>query len=124
MPAEEIIQATLTGDAALTAIVPAERIRLRGDNRGIPMPFVVHGPIVDRYEPTFDGVGRRWIGVYQVSVLAKTAAIARAAADRIAELLGGLRAEGVNLEVTGRTWSSGRDPEFYHHVAIELSGVS
>jgi hypothetical protein len=124
MPAEEIIQATLTGDADLTAIVPAERIRLRGDNRGLPMPFIVHGPIVDRYEPVFDGVGRRWIGVYQVSVFAKTAAIARAVADRIVELLGGLRMEGVNLEVTGRTWSSGRDPEFYHHVAIELSGVS
>jgi hypothetical protein len=124
MSVEEVVQSTLAGDVDLTVMVPPERIRLRGDNRGIPIPFIVHGPIVDRYEPAFDGVGRRWIGAYQVSVFAKTIAVARLAADRIVGLLGGLRADGVNLQVTGRVWASGRDPEFYHHVAIELSGVS
>lgn len=91
MTIEEKVQAILGAAAAVTAIVPAARIKVPGSWQNLATPYVIHFPVSARPGRTHNGLNalRQW-DFYQVSCFGSTYSSARALAAVVVAALDGV----------------------------------
>lgn len=91
MTCDEKVQVILLADAALTAVVPAARIKTPGDWQAMPRPYIIHQPQAGQVIHTHDGglqPLRIW-DFYEVAVYALTHGEARTIGDLVVNALDG-----------------------------------
>jgi hypothetical protein len=123
MTVVEAVQQGLTSLAALTAIVPASRIRPDGAWRGLSAPWIVHRPVAaTQEEKTHDrSFTMDVFATYQISVFAQTMSEAQQISDIIRKGLNGAMPSGWVAFFAGGPWhvSYEVDPGV-HHVAVDF----
>jgi hypothetical protein len=119
---EEKIYSVLSGAAAVTALVPAARIKVPGGHQNLTRPYIIHFPV--GVDPIYTHGGlrdlRKW-DFYQVSCYADSHSSARAVAVAVRNALGNYRADRVVS-----FWQNDRtlpydDETRVHHIAVEFS---
>jgi hypothetical protein len=89
MTVDEKVQAVLIANPALTARVPASRIKTPGDYQGLAQPYIIHFPQVGRVHQCSDEgtmALREW-DFYSIEVWAATHGEARSIGDLVAAAL-------------------------------------
>ena len=97
----EIVQGVLVGSAAVTALVPALRIRPPGNWQNITLPYIVHRP--SSVEPTRTHDGLKTLAIYnyyQVMIFSTSASEGAAIRDAVITAMDGNHA-GTEIHFTG-----------------------
>jgi hypothetical protein len=119
---EEKIHSVLSGDAAVTALVPVARIKVPGGHQNLTRPYIIHFPV--GVEPLYTHSGledlRKW-DFYQVSCYGDSHSSARAVAVAVRNLLADYRADRLVC-----FWQNDRtlpydDETRVHHIALEFT---
>jgi hypothetical protein len=118
MTIEEKVYALLSTTGAVTAIVPASRIKPPGNWQNLARPYIVHFPVALTTNYTHGGRAALNGWPYQVSCFADSYSAARALAAAVASALQGNH-DGCQFFVRGQT------PLFdaevlVHHIAIDF----
>lgn len=90
-------RALLTGDAAITALVPAGQINWVSHPQGAPYPAIVLTVVDNAMDLTQQGPDGLWQGRVQVDCYAMEYGSARALADAVISLLNGYSGGGFQL---------------------------
>lgn len=130
MTIAEKIQELLIGAAAVTALVPAARIRVPGPWQNLARPYVIHFPVSPAPGYTHGGLMgfRQWD--YQVSVFADSYSTGEAAAIAIRDALVGVHAlaspvtDGVTIFWKPGLWYVGSEQQADQSPVIEHFIVS
>ena len=119
MTIAEQIESVLAGNAALTALVPAERIKVPGQWQNLARPYIVHFPVTPDPIQTHEGrVGTLVWEHYQVSVFSLDWGSGQAAMNAAIRALEGLHLFGSPVDDSIMAWwipgtfYLGRDDEF------------
>lgn len=126
MTATEKIYEILAAAAAVTALVPASRIKVPGNWQNLTRPYIVHFPV--SVDPTYThaglAAGRGWL--HQVSIFADSYSSGEAIAVQVRNTLSGVHGdspltEGMTIFWEPGSWYVGREitadssgPEIYH----------
>lgn len=113
MTIEEKIYALLSGNGAVTALVPSSRIKPPGFWQNMARPYIVHRPVAA--EPIrchSEGlINHRFWDPYQVSVISDDYASGRPVINAVRDALDGVHAGGVQIQLKPSPWYVGRDSE-------------
>lgn len=90
MTVSEKVQAVLEAAATVTALVPASRIRVPGNDQNIRRPYILHFPTGMEPQYTYAGLSTfRYWDYYQVSIFADSLEDAEAAFSVVRDALAG-----------------------------------
>lgn len=98
----EKVYAVLSADAALTALVPASRIKPPGDWQGQTLPYIVHFPVFVQTDQTHNsGLINLKNWLYQVSCFGASYKAAKQVSSAVVAALGSYRAGGITSHYSG-----------------------
>lgn len=98
MTAEEKMFSVLSGAATVTALVPADRIKPRGDWQNVPRPYIEHFPVAAAPIRTHSGLAKLQIWpFYQISIFAGSMGLAATIRDTVIAALDGYHDDDMNL---------------------------
>lgn len=122
MTVEEKVQALLIGSAAITALVPASRIKTPGDWQNLGCPYIVHFPVAATAIDTHQGRAALTIWeFYQVSIFALSYGVGKEIAFAVRDNLPQVTADGVQIFWRGGGWYTGKDDVTgVHHFALDF----
>lgn len=125
MTVEEKIQALLIGSAAITALVPASRIKTPGEWQNLGRPYIVHFPV--SVTPIDTHQGRAALTAwefYQVSIFASSYGVGKEVAFAVRDNLPQVTADGVQIFWRAGSWYAGKDDTTgVHHFALNFRVV-
>jgi hypothetical protein len=116
---EEKVYALLSANAAVTAIVPSDRIKVPANHQNLERPYVVHFPV--SHDSNYTHGGRTALKAwpfYQVSCFADEYSTARNLAVAVAEALSGNH-DGCNFFVRNQTAMYDSEVNV-HHIAVDF----
>lgn len=118
MTVEEATYAALSAAGAVTALVPASRIKVRGNWQNLAAPYIIHFPV--SADPIHTHEGRAALTgwpFYQVSIFATTYSQARAIAQAVVTALGAVG----HPKYFWRSQRALEDPNVnLQHIAVEF----
>lgn len=101
MTVTEKVYSVLSGDAGVTALVPASRIKPYGNQQGLTLPYIVHGGSMEGTTRTHDaGLAKLRQWNYKISCFAANNSGAEALANAVIAVLGSYAQGGINTLLT------------------------
>ena len=102
MTVEEKVYSILSGNAGVTALCPATRIKPSGDVRGLDFPFIVYFPVsVHTTQIHNTGLANLKHWLFQISCFGETYSSTKALAVAVVAALGSYRTGGINSHYSG-----------------------
>jgi len=118
MTVEQAVQTALAASGALTALIPAARIRIAGDHVQLDDPYLIHGPSRERSQAYLGGGYASLRGFdYSVSVFARALSLANQAAEAARSALASIGSGAIAI-IEGSTRSYEPETRLYQ-ITIE-----
>lgn len=121
MSIEAKVQAILIADGSLTALCPADRIRVPGNWQDMTRPWIIHFPVNTEPGRTHDGLDELCIwDPYQISIFGDTYGEAEDVAVAVRTALDGTHSTGVHAHFQNHYRAPSDTQTTVEHIILEF----